>query len=523
MSAHIKIAFVILIFGLVSLIGWRFALPLLEDSIQLDTSDAKSTRGKIRIGYDNWVGYFPLCSPDMKKRLRGSGYLLECLDDAADYSTRFAALKDDKLDFAVATVDSYVLNGEEFDYPGTIIAALDESKGGDAIVAWEDRIKTLDDFKSSQLFKIALTTNSPSDHFLKAVAVHFDVPQLRNRSRWLAEAQGSSDALKMLLGRRVDAAVLWEPDVSRALGEKGLHRIIGTEDTNQLIVDILLVNRRFSSRHPEAVEIVLRDYFKTLKFYRDNPDKLVADIADASGLDKTSVQSVLKGVAWSSLTDNAQRWFGGIVKSGVPEEALLDTIESAISILIDYGDIKRNPLPNEDPYRITNSEYIKVLHEKFSGLQVFNSDVTADQNSISDILNKPFTPLSDQNWNNLREIGTLKVRPIMFASGASDLALDGKLQLDEAAENLKHYPNYRLEIRGHTGMRGDASQNKILSSERADAVKRYLIVTYGIDENRMRPIGFGGERPLHRQGGENQRAYNYRLPRVELVLMAEEI
>ena len=122
----------------------------------------------------------------------------------------------------------------------------------------------------------------------------------------------------------------------------------------------------------------------------------------------------------------------------------------------------------------------------------------------------------------LREVGTLKIRPIVFASGTYDLTLEGKSELDVAIENLKHYPNFRLEIRGHTGTRGDAKQNQILSQERADSVKRYLQITYGISKNRMRALGFGGTKPLQRKSGESFRSYNYRLPRVELVLVAEE-
>ena len=101
--------------------------------------------------------------------------------------------------------------------------------------------------------------------------------------------------------------------------------------------------------------------------------------------------------------------------------------------------------------------------------------------------------------------------------------MDGKSQLDAAAENLKHYPNYRLEIRGHTGLRGDKKENKTLSADRAEAVKRYISITYNVDSDRMRSLGFGRERPLSKKSGESSRAYNYRLPRVELILVAEEL
>ena len=64
--------------------------------------------------------------------------------------------RDEELEFAVATVDSYILNGSPLNYPGTIVAVIDESKGGDAIVAWKDRLSSLDALKANTDYKIAI-------------------------------------------------------------------------------------------------------------------------------------------------------------------------------------------------------------------------------------------------------------------------------------------------------------------------------------------------------------------------------
>ena len=71
-------------------------------------------------------------------------------------------------------------------------------------------------------------------------------------------------------------------------------------------------------------------------------------------------------------------------------------------------------------------------------------------------------------------------------------------------------------------MRGDRQQNISLSKERADAVARYMQVVYNIDPNRLRVIGLGGDEPLPQLAGETRRAWMYRLPRVELVLVRED-
>ena len=87
--------------------------------------------------------------------------------------------------------------------------------------------------------------------------------------------------------------------------------------------------------------------------------------------------------------------------------------------------------------------------------------------------------------------------------------------------DLEHYPNFRVEVRGHSGTKGDPHANLALSQQRAQAVVRYIEIAHTLDENRIRAVGFGGSRPLQRKPGESNRAYNYRLPRVEIALVRE--
>ncbi len=523
MSGHLKIVVWILMIGTVLLLSYKLILPRLESDNQKQTSDARATKGKILIGVDNWIGYYPLCSKVMRKHMYRIGYQLECVDDKADYALRMKKLKKSDLQFAVATVDSYLLNGEDVNYPGTIISVIDESKGGDAIVAWKNKVKSIDALKTANIdLKIAYTAASPSEHLLKSVAVHFDVPMLRNKKAgWRVEADGSQAALKLLQDKKVDVAVLWEPDVSRALSNKKITKLLGTEDTKKLIVDILIVNRNYAQDNPDVVTALLRNYFRTLKFYKSNQSEFIDDIADDTNISKKKISTLLKGVSWVNLSQNAQNWFGTMSYGNTGSEGLVDTIESTAEILVDSGDFSTNPLPNKDPYRIINSQYLINLYENTATAQfgqVVTNSVTNEQS-----LETKFTKLSKQAWAELRVIGTLKIRSIVFQSGADKLTLAGKEQLDKAAENLKHYPKFRVIIKGHTGTRGDKVANKLLSKNRAKSVARYLKVTYGLNSNRILTKGLGGIKPLKRKPGESFRAFNYRLPRVELFLVAEDI
>ena len=192
-----------------------------------------------------------------------------------------------------------------------------------------------------------------------------------------------------------------------------------------------------------------------------------------------------------------------------------------MQILVDNKDFRDHPIPDEDPYRLMNSSFVGALF--LEGLaEPFTAGGPLSPPTVAkDSLEKSFPALTAAGWEKLREVGTLKVRPITFQSGTSQLSLEGKTELDKAVRNLKHYPNYRVIVKGHTGRRGDPEANRKLSRERADAVTRYLTVTYGIDVNRLQVVGMGADSPLPRHSGATDRAYSYRLPRVELYLVGE--
>ncbi|HSW14804.1 MAG TPA: phosphate ABC transporter substrate-binding/OmpA family protein, partial [Solimonas sp.] len=334
--------------------------------------------------------------------------------------------------------------------------------------------------------------------------------QLRQRrGAWRVEAEGSEAALKLLQDRKAEVAVLWEPDVSRALADPQLVKLIGSEDTEHLIVDVLLASRRVLQSEPEAAEALLREYFETLHAYGAAPAQLQDDVAKATGLKDAQVSAMLGGVQWASLDDNGAHWFG-VSPAGLPQgQGLIATINDTVTLLRQAGDFDHNPLPDQDPFRITQRQFI-------AGLYLPQGDATR-----ADSLARPFKPLDDAGWGRLREVGTLKIEPIGFARGTATLDEESRDALNAIAERLRHYPNYRLLIRGHTGIEGDMQANLDLSTQRAQAAAGYFLDNFKVDAQRVRAIGYGGLRPLARLPDESERAWGYRLPRVEFALLGE--
>ena len=520
MSRKVVGVILLLVVGAVAIVGAWYLLPYFKEHQQKTTSDARKTKGKITIALDNWIGYFPLRSPEMQAAMRHAGWQLVLQDDNADYRGRMEKLKKGEIDLAVATVDSFILNAHDFDYPGTIIMVIDESKGGDSILAKSDVVQNLSELKGRTGLRVAFTPNSPSHHLLKAAVDHFNVPELLPTGPDRIETNGSEEALKKLLTGKADLAVLWEPDVSKALAQPGVVKLLGTEDTEGLIVDILVVSRKFAKDQPELVKALLKNYFRVLKKYRDNPDLLRKDIKTETGLSDDTVQSMLKGVAWVNFGQNCENWFDVAAPGSFSQEGIVDAIYSASSILVNAGDFSKDPVPDGDPYRLINSAFLEDLYS--SGMSGFVAETPSGPAPVSSLETR-FPPLDDAGWAKLKEVGALKVEPIVFQSGTDTLDLLAKQVVDKTVERLKHYPNFRVVIKGHTGTRGDEQENLRLSQDRADAVAKYLEITYNIDPNRLKAVGFGGQQPLPRDPNETKRAHEYRLPRVELVLVREEI
>jgi outer membrane protein OmpA-like peptidoglycan-associated protein/intracellular sulfur oxidation DsrE/DsrF family protein len=485
-----------------------------EDAIiTYSTSDARDLKGEISIALDSWIGYFPFKSPVFGQLMRDEGYRVKVIDDNADYAGRMEELKKGRIDFAVCTVDSYLLNGGAVKFPGVIVSVIDESKGGDAIVAWKESIPNIESLKSAASYRVAFTPASPSEHLLKAIAVHFDIPMLKNRDgAWRIETGGSQEALALLTSKKTECAVLWEPDVTDSLSDKNIVKLIGSEDMQNLIVDILLVNRKYADTNPEQTKIFIKNYHRTMEIYTASRERLSKDIISHLEISEARVKSMLKGVRWMGMQENLS-WFGTGSEKSLEQPGIVRSINSTIKILTENKDFDSNPLPDRDPYTILNSSFIKELGG--------GGSVNASMPETSPGSVKTFSSLSDDEWKKLRVIGSFKLLPVTFRSGTSEVDENGRDRIRELSENMAHYPNYRFMIKGHSGLLGDPEENRRLSSERAASVKNELTRTFRIDTLRMKAVGAGASEPLKREDDESERAYNNRLKRVELYLLAD--
>ncbi len=84
---------------------------------------------------------------------------------------------------------------------------------------------------------------------------------------------------------------------------------------------------------------------------------------------------------------------------------------------------------------------------------------------------------------------------IFFATGSAKLLAKSYPSLNSVVKILQDNPSYRVDIEGHTDITGTSEKNHVLSHDRANSVKAYL-VSKGIDESRMTTEGYGPDKPI---------------------------
>lgn len=487
------------------------------------TSDAARFDHTLRIRGDGWIGYAPARSDQFARFLEAERIGVAFTDDGADVAARMAALANGDADIVLATLDGWLLNAEQHQYPGVIVLVIDESKGGDGIVARRE-IESLAGLAKPGV-RIALTPNSPSDFLLRSVATHFDLAALKVAGPWRVETDGSAAAWEQLRGGNVQAAVLWEPELTRAANDPRFHRVFTTAQTQGLILDVAIASRRLVAEHPELAAAFARAWFQTLRQYQQEPDGLAKLVASDAKVDAATAKQMLAGIEFQSMTRNANRWLG-VGPPDVAKAELVASIRSTVEVLVEMRQLNADPLGG-NPRSVINSSFVESLNATGLGASatsvVFRDPAASTLAGGVDAAPAPvvFAALSNEQWAALDVVGTLKVRPIVFQSATSLLTLEGKATIDRIAADLDHYPRFRILLRGHTTPDGDEGANLALSRERAAAVAAYLQRVHDIPAARVRVEGVGGAMPLPQEEGESVRRWKGRLPRVELLLVED--
>jgi NitT/TauT family transport system substrate-binding protein len=252
---------------------------------------ARAAAQTLRIGYSTWVGYGPLFLARDYRFFDEAGVNVE-LVKIEDPKLRFAALAAGRLDGLVTTLDTAALNWKP-NFRFQAVLGLDDSKGGDGIVS-VDTIKSIKDLRGK---RVAYNYGSVSQFFLSVLLRQNGMTEQDLKSVNMQQ----DDAGAAFVAGKVDAAVTWEPWLSRAKRAPHGHILVDSSSTPGLIVDILLFRRNVIVEHPDAVKATIAGWYKAVNFWKAHPmdaDQIMAKAVGGWLKDVKTFQETLDGVRY---------------------------------------------------------------------------------------------------------------------------------------------------------------------------------------------------------------------------------
>ncbi|MEQ1932669.1 MAG: OmpA family protein [Fimbriimonadaceae bacterium] len=458
----------------------------------------------LRVGIVTWPGYAGgIVANNGFKPTRESIYwnnhklLVEFLlmEDVDARAKAFAKGGPDGVDIVWSTVDFWANELPGFNKGGTpakAIMQVDWSRGGDALVA-AGNIHRIEDLVGK---KIALALFTPSHWLLESSLQNssLDEGQQDRIIRGLIGKNASPDARADFVAGKVDAAVVWEPDVAEALAKRpGSRVVLSTKTAANLIADLMVAQTSFIKDHPDVIKAFVQGWFDGTAEANRRPDLAVKVLMENEPLYKDLGNSVtldqLSTVRWADLADNAKMF--GLDGS----EPLFDRIFNNAS----RAWVKRGYI--SAPASASVAKDTSALKEIYAAIpKDVRQKTPVDEFKFREPSpkEKSRTPIAQKPVN------------IYFPSGAASLDPNMKQVVDSIALTAETFSNAYIRVEGNTDSRGSVQTNVQLSKRRADSVVNYLVAKYGFNRNRFITKGNGPNKPVANNSTEAGRAKNRR-------------
>jgi NitT/TauT family transport system substrate-binding protein len=280
---------------------------------------------KIKVGYNQWAGFAPVFVAAEKGFFKDAGVEVELVPFPGPGDS-LAPLLAGHLDASLTTPDNVIaLNAA-----GSRIACvyvIDTSDGADAVVA-----KSMVGDPAALKGKTIATTIGEVNYLLLLKAL--EAGKLGENDVKLVN-MNPDDAGTAFLAGSVDAAVTWEPWVSKAVSEGGGHVIFSSRDAPNLLMDVVAVSEKTLSEKPAAIKALIAGINAGLSFLKSNPDQALLLAGKWLDVDGPKVEAMLDGVRLYTMNDNAELF--------TKRTPLVEPLTTISTFLYEQGKIKAKP------------------------------------------------------------------------------------------------------------------------------------------------------------------------------------
>lgn len=253
-------------------------------------------RAEIKLGLSDWPGWVAWYVADQKGFFKKHGAKVK-LVWFANYTDSIAALSAGQLDANSQTWSDTMTPLAKGIAVKTILVN-DNSAGNDALMVGP-KIKSFADLKGKS---IALEQFSVS-HFVLVTALAKNAMNI-NDVKIINLTAG--DAAAAFMSGRVDAAVVWNPWVSRIETSGRGRALFTSKDMPGLIPDLLVAHGKALNDKSKRAELVgvIRAWFETEQFIRTNQAEALQIMSKVVGMKPDEYKVFLPGTRFFTAQDN---------------------------------------------------------------------------------------------------------------------------------------------------------------------------------------------------------------------------
>lgn len=287
----------------------------------------------VKVAINTWPGLGPYYVAKAKGFDREQGVQLDVIMNE-DTVARHTSLAAGEVDLVGITLDSVVI-ARSRGVPMTVVGQSDFSYGGDGIIA-SDAIKTVADLRGK---RIACAEGLPSHFFLLLV---MRKEGMGPKDFTLVPADDGSQAAQLFTSGRVDAAVTWDPWISKAESLTSGHVLITTRETPGTLLGIVAANSELLPQRKDRIVRAQRAWLKAVDFCRDHPDEAAQIMSKEFNVPVEDFKRMAAGAKLADLAEEL-RTFGTADQPG----PIVQLAKDANEVWLQAGAIKQPVDPRQ--------------------------------------------------------------------------------------------------------------------------------------------------------------------------------
>ena len=378
---------------------------------------------------------------------------------------------------------------------GRAVMIVDNTQGADAVITRNPAIRTVEDLAGRS---VAVLQFTPSHGMLTDAIENSSMTARKQASVkyvFINAEEGTAGVRAALESGNVDAAALWDPDLSLALrNTKGSQVVYSTKTATNLIFDVIVCDSRALNK-PENQAVFqkfVEGWMEGVKQARANPDNAADALVQteeffkllAKQEGKAFIKSLFSNLVWTGLEDNA-RILGLAGGTGHYDRVYRRFDE----IYRKAGALANPKSPVIAPQDSFDYRFIKVM---------LAQDTAAETAAA-----KPQYQFSESAQATAAQQPAALTKPVTvgFATGSAALTKRAQKSIDdEMVPFIENNGSAYFELSGNSDSVGSRDANMRISLARATAVVKYLQEQWEFPTARFKVVGNGPDKSLCNEG-----------------------